>query len=250
MPLPLGPSLSVAFAIQRGVAKLTAQALEEAWARWLGPQKFARRLARLERARLIATPPSDAGSQRIIQLTEAGELAALGGRNPVALWNRPWDGRWRIVLFDVRESKRSVRIGLQRGLRRLSFGYLQDSVWISPEPIETLAALIQHLPVDAAMLTLLDARPCGGESDADLVSGAWDFSRINRNYQDHAEILRHAPRHGHSHRQAWFQTEWRAWCRALNSDPLLPLALHPAGYRGREAWDRRIDRLRTLLTSV
>ena len=28
-------------------------------------------------------------------------MHALGGRDPQEQWARPWDGRWRLVLFDV-----------------------------------------------------------------------------------------------------------------------------------------------------
>src|SRR3989344_6282938 len=45
---------------------------------------------------------------------------------------RTWDGKWRVVIFDVREEKRSVRDKLRRGLRRFGFVRLQQSVWVLP----------------------------------------------------------------------------------------------------------------------
>ena len=41
-------------------------------------------------------------------------------------------------------------------------------------------------------LILLEARPCAGESDAEIVAGAWDFERINR-YARHLKVLAERP---------------------------------------------------------
>lgn len=43
-----------------------------------------------------------------------------------------WDGKWRLVLFDIPENKRASRDKLRRALSGLGMGILQASVWISP----------------------------------------------------------------------------------------------------------------------
>lgn len=231
-----------------GVAELSVAALAALWHRWLGPQRFGQKLTRLERAALVERPARSHDTKRVVRLTEAGRLAALGGRDPVACWQRPWDGCWRLVLFDVQETKRSDRIQLQRQLRRLWFGYLQDSAWISPDPVDALRNALGGLSVDAATLTFMEARPCGGETHADLVAGAWDFGHINRCYDHYLEILGGLGAVSNARvRRHWLQVEWKAWCRAMRSDPLLPEALLPGSYRGREAWERRRERMQRLL---
>jgi hypothetical protein len=62
-------------------------------------------------------------------------LHVLGGRDPEAQWARPWDGQWRLVLFDVPTGQNAQRERLRRYLRDKGFGYLQNSVWISPDPL-------------------------------------------------------------------------------------------------------------------
>lgn len=47
-----------------------------------------------------------------------------------------WDGRWRLVIFNIPESKRDVRDRLRRALTKLGLGILQPSVWISPNDIK------------------------------------------------------------------------------------------------------------------
>ena len=47
-----------------------------------------------------------------------------------------WDKKWRLVMFDIPESQRSVRDRLRRILNNLGLGILQASVWISTEDIK------------------------------------------------------------------------------------------------------------------
>jgi DNA-binding transcriptional regulator PaaX len=76
-----------------------------------------------------------ATGDRIYRLTEQGRLHALGGRDPAAQWSRHWDGRWRLVLFDVPMEQHIHRGRLRRYLHAKGFGCLQGSVWITPDPV-------------------------------------------------------------------------------------------------------------------
>ena len=46
-----------------------------------------------------------------------------------------WDGKWRIVMFDISELEKEKRNYLRRKLRELGFGMLQESVFITPHDI-------------------------------------------------------------------------------------------------------------------
>ena len=45
-----------------------------------------------------------------------------------------WDGKWRILMFDIPESKRESRDSLTNKLRNLGFIQFQKSVWVYPYP--------------------------------------------------------------------------------------------------------------------
>ena len=47
-----------------------------------------------------------------------------------------WDGRWRIIIFDVAENRRNSRDFLRKRLKWLGFKELQKSVWIFPYDIK------------------------------------------------------------------------------------------------------------------
>src|SRR3989338_2228192 len=46
--------------------------------------------------------------------------------------NRKWDGRWRIVFFDLKTEKTKERDAIRIMLRRCGFIFLQKSVWVYP----------------------------------------------------------------------------------------------------------------------
>ena len=94
-----------------------------------------RQLSVLEKQQLVESN-SPAPDERMFRLTAQGRLHALGGRDPNARWSRQWDGRWRMVLFDVPIAQNSHRKRLRRYLQDRGFGYLQGSVWVSPDPLE------------------------------------------------------------------------------------------------------------------
>lgn len=54
-----------------------------------------------------------------------------------------WDGRWRIVLIDLPESRKSEREALRYLLKKAGFACLKNSAWISPLPLEHLFANIK-----------------------------------------------------------------------------------------------------------
>lgn len=54
-----------------------------------------------------------------------------------------WDGKWRVVIFDIREKRRSVRNRLRALLAGAGMVRLQDSVWVHPYPCDELVTLLR-----------------------------------------------------------------------------------------------------------
>jgi len=53
-----------------------------------------------------------------------------------------WDGKWRVVFFDIPETKRSARVALTRTLRGLDYQLLQRSIWVHPYPSKDIIATV------------------------------------------------------------------------------------------------------------
>lgn len=50
------------------------------------------------------------------------------------VYNKPWDKQWRLVIYDIPESKRLARDKIRQLLKDLGFRQLQISVWAHPMP--------------------------------------------------------------------------------------------------------------------
>ena len=228
------------------LARPTFRNLTESYESWAYHSGLLRQAYRLQRQRLIE---HDGGSpeDRLFRLTALGRLRVLGGRDPEERWARNWDGQWRMVLFDVPAGLNAQRERLRRYLRDKGFGYLQYSVWITPDSLEEERRFLVGGKINVESLLLLEARPCTGESDAEIVAGAWDFARINRRYARHQEILDEWPdgaiRNETKAKELlrWAAAEREAWLDAVTNDPLLPARILPSGYLGQQAWRRRME---------
>jgi phenylacetic acid degradation operon negative regulatory protein len=218
-----------------------------AMARWIFARttrsgRLRRALARLGAAGAVTMPGGGLTDQRLLRLSAAARLDLLGGVDPEVEWGRPWDGVWRIVAFDLPESVLALRNRLRRRLREHRFGWLQNSVWISPLPVEGFRRELAETGINPENLICLDARPAGGESSAALVNGAWDFAGLAKDYARYREVLRLRPGRRAGSAEKWFQwlgMEHRAWLRVARRDPFLPSALLPPGYPGQRVWAER-----------
>lgn len=75
------------------------------------------------------------------------KLSELGA-DALGIDNVPWDGKWRIVMFDIPENKRVIRDSFRRKLKEWKFKRWQQSVWITQKNItEKLRKLIDSLEI-------------------------------------------------------------------------------------------------------
>lgn len=100
-------------------------------------------LGRLKAKGLITFEERD--GKRYARVTEAGEqvLALESMRKGSVKKPKRWDGRWRVVLFDIPERRRGVRDRLRIFMQEYGFVRLQDSAWIYPYDCEDLIALVK-----------------------------------------------------------------------------------------------------------
>ncbi len=68
-----------------------------------------------------------------------------------------WDGKWRIVIFDIPEEKRIIRNLFRRNLKKWGFKHLQKSVWISKRDVfEKLTNYLKDLGIEK-WVTVIEA---------------------------------------------------------------------------------------------
>src|SRR5438445_443848 len=127
----------------------------ESYEAWAYRKGLFRQATSLQQSGLLERSPAKE-DDRLFRLTEAGRLHALGGRDPTIQWSRAWDRRWRLIMFDVPEEQNSRRDRLRRFLRSRSFGCLQGSVWISPDPLQEIRQNLEGGLINVKSLILFE----------------------------------------------------------------------------------------------
>lgn len=112
----------------------------------LGPSPKLKQRMREAYSRLIAAGVFKRLPDGSLVLTEKGvelgeELALyedLARHHP-----KKWDHKWRLIMFDVWERRRTARDSLRHTLQECGFQKLQDSVWVFPFPCEDLLVFLR-----------------------------------------------------------------------------------------------------------
>jgi len=105
--------------------------------------KISRSLAGLSKNKIIILREQKGKFQ--VQITEKGRkiIRDIEFENMKIAKPARWDGKWRVVIFDIPEGvKKYARDALRQKLQRTGFLLLQKSVWIFPYPCEKEIQLI------------------------------------------------------------------------------------------------------------
>lgn len=109
-------------------------------------QSISQALERLEQSGTVLVSRHQGRPQ--ITLTKRGEaeIDKLYAREYKIPEPAFWDGKWRILMFDIREKRRKARTKLRLFLEGAGFVRLQDSVWVYPYPCQEFVQLVRaHL---------------------------------------------------------------------------------------------------------
>lgn len=89
-------------------------------------------LKRMQNQRLIEI--TDKGDETTISITEKGKKKFLSYNfeTMTVFIPKKWDGKWRIVGFDIPEKKKQAREALRNKMRELGFVTLQKSLFVLP----------------------------------------------------------------------------------------------------------------------
>lgn len=145
-----GAVLSAALLIPKSAPALISLIKEspdwESWKRY-NMSYLQRTLRRLEKQKHVEILYEN--GQEIIRLTKLGQRKILKYSLDSLTIDTPkhWDGKWRLVLYDVPVKEKQLGDLIRQALRNMNFYAIQDSVYIFPYPcfdqIEFLRAYYQ-----------------------------------------------------------------------------------------------------------
>lgn len=97
------------------------------------------------RKRLVEKGLLEYSSEGFIQLTKLGRktLDKIEAKNYAMNKPKKWDKKWRVLIFDIKESRRDLRDKVRNTLIFIGFVRLQNSVWVYPYDCEDLITLLK-----------------------------------------------------------------------------------------------------------
>lgn len=95
---------------------------------------LSRAIDRLYESKMVNFKYNEKDKSNTIVVTREGKKIALNFKTDRMKVNpmKKWDGKWRVVTFDVPEKARYVRDGIRSALRRMKFFEYQKSVFVHP----------------------------------------------------------------------------------------------------------------------
>jgi len=100
-------------------------------------------IKRLKDQELICFETTNRGT--FVRLTQTGEDRLRSFELSDYKLEKPkkCDGRWRMLIFDIKEERKAIRDKIRFTLNRIGFLRLQDSVWVYPYDCEDLVTLMK-----------------------------------------------------------------------------------------------------------
>lgn len=102
-------------------------------------------LYRLQKQGLITKDPK----QKVFVLTPEGKRILMEIDNRMLIFEKPWDGKLRLVFFDIPEAKKRWREWLRKELNLMEFRKVQESVYVGKYPLpQSFYKEISHQELD------------------------------------------------------------------------------------------------------
>ena len=117
-----------------------------------------------------------------LKLTNLGQAVLENHRSDSKKHLPAWDQKWRLVIFDVPESKTELRKYLRKYLIKMGFGKVQRSVWISPYGYrKEVSQYLEKLKLKDFVYQLL-VEDFEGLSGEEIATTFWDLQGIHNKY--------------------------------------------------------------------
>jgi phenylacetic acid degradation operon negative regulatory protein len=98
-----------------------------------------------------------------------------------------WDGKWRLIIYDIPEKKRTQREFLRSLLQLLGFGKIQYSCWVSAYDYSKLIYDACKKRGIEQCICLYEGKFFAGKNIDELVESAWNLEETKANYETVSE---------------------------------------------------------------
>ena len=146
-----------------------------------------------------------------------------------------WDGKWRIISYEIPEKKREIRDRLRREMQGWGLGPWHRSFWLTPHPIiEILKGLVSQKE-EEKYIQAFEGVPVFGDREI-LIEKVWGKSNLDKAYR---ELFKkwHDILSGQEEKTDKFRKIVSEYVTILRSDPGLPKELVGESWIGFEGWN-------------
>lgn len=146
-----------------------------------------------------------------------------------------WDGKWRIISYEIPEKKREIRDRLRREMQGWGLGPWHRSFWLTPHPvIETLKELVAQKE-EEKYIQAFEGAPVYGDRDI-LIEKVWNKSGLDRSYRELFKKWHEILSSG-DEKSGKFKKVVSEYVTILRQDPGLPKELVGESWIGFEGWN-------------
>ncbi len=227
----------ISLAVFGDLVRILPKSKGQAWNFWFGSQspseQFFHRQSFINAAsRLLVTEQIERvvkDGRVLIKISAKGHRILSAQLNLEKFSRGVWDRKWRLAVFDVDEKFRKQRDRIRNKLKDLGFGMLQESVWVSPFPLEEeLNDFFSGWSVRGEVLVIRAEILVGDQKD--LAQRVWSLNRFNEDYLELVTQWRELSPGEKSKEKAFvFQSRY---FDLLWDDPFLPKELLPNEWFG------------------
>lgn len=113
-----------------------------------------RNLRRMQEQKMVEFVEEN--GEEVIKLTDKGRTKYLRFRlEELSLKGQKWDGKWRLVLYDISKLKKSMQEGFRRTIKQIGLYPLQKSVYLTPYPCaDTISYLREYYDLGEEVIML------------------------------------------------------------------------------------------------
>lgn len=94
-----------------------------------------------------------------------------------------WDGKWRIISYEIPEKKRELRDRLRREMQGWGLGPWHRSFWLTPHPILTTLKTLTAQKEEEQYIQAFEADHTFGDREL-LIEKVWEKSKLDKSYRE------------------------------------------------------------------
>ncbi|MFA5770081.1 MAG: PaaX family transcriptional regulator C-terminal domain-containing protein [Patescibacteria group bacterium] len=146
-----------------------------------------------------------------------------------------WNGKWRIISYEIPEKKREIRDRLRREMQGWGLGPWHRSFWLTPHPILPTLKLLTSQKEEEKYIQAFEADHTFGDREF-LIEKVWGKSNLDKSYRElfkkWHEILSSGDEKVDKLRKVIGE-----YINLLRQDPGLPKELIGESWIGFEGWN-------------